>query len=254
MSTLIITNRNSVWKLLPTWARGTNLFSVIYAIVLIVDAFWDMLVAAVKIRFQGYYSDESIPRIATERKMFQGRSESAASFAGRLSGWWDLAKRSGCFYVMAKELAAYFLPNAARIRIVTTNGTLYTFGTDGSWSISSVIAEHGVSWNWDNANAQWSRFWVLLDNSSLGLTGTDHLVLDSLANVLQPTRLVGSDITADPVALRTIMETYRAPHCHCVNIMPILDETGFWASPPNGGWGQWSARNLNALYWEGTTV
>jgi hypothetical protein len=247
MSTLIITSRNSVWKLLPTWARGTNLFSVIYAIVLIVDAFWDMLVAAVKIRFQGYYSNESIPRIAAERKMIQGRAESAASFAGRLSGWWDVAKRSGCFYVMAKELAAYFLPQTIAIVIITNNGTRYTLGTDGSWVVDST------AWNWDSDATQWSRFWVLLDNGVLDLTGYGRQVLQSGSNVLQPTRFVGSDATVDAPALVNIMENYRAPHTYCVHLMPILDHTNFWANLPNGTWNEWVNRNAYALYWTGTT-
>lgn len=242
----VITSRHTMFSLVPKWLRGFNAYTVLYSIQLVTDELWDILMAAVKIRFQGYYSNESIPRIASERKMFQGRAESPESFAGRLSTWWDLAKRSGCFYVMAKELAAYFLPQSARIRIVTNNGTLYTYGTDGSWTVSTL------SWDWDGDATQWSRFWVLLDSGILGLTGYGRDVLQSGNLVLQPTRFVGSDATEDAQAIHDIMEQYRAPHTQCIHVMPILDENNFLANLPAGNWDQWANRNNYALYWSGT--
>ena len=242
----VITSRHTIFNLVPKWLRGFNAYTVLYSIQLVTDALWDMLMAAVKIRFQGYYSNESIPRIASERKMFQGKIESPESFAARLSTWWDLAKRTGCFYIMAKELAAYFLPQSARIRIVTNNGTLYTYGTDGSWTVSTL------AWDWDGDATQWSRFWVFLDNGVLDLTGYGRQVLQSGNNVLQPTRFVGSDATADAQIIHDIMEQYRAPHTECVHVMPILDETNFMANLPAGDWGQWANRNHYALYWSGT--
>lgn len=243
----IITSRNTIFNLVPKWLRGFNAYTVLYSIQLVTDALWDMLVAAIKIRFQGYYSDESMPRIASERRMIQGRIESATDFAARLSTWWDVSKDSGTFYRMASELRKYFLPQQPRIQIVSNNGTSYYLAADGTWIVSTV------SWNWDGSTAQWSRFWVLIYNDVLGVTGTDLEVLRTATDVLEPTRFVGSDATIDFSKLRSIMEDFRDPHTHCVHIMPILDDTNFWASPPSGNWDRWENRSNYALYWEGTT-
>lgn len=243
---MISTSRNTIYRLIPKWARGFHLFTVLYAIALVTDALWDMLVNGIKIGFAGLYSNESIPRIAAERKMFQGRAESPESFAARLSTWWDVAKRSGCFYMMAKELAAYFLPGTIVIEIVTNNGTRHTLGTDGSWVIDST------AWRWTSNTAEWSRFAVLISNADLGVTSTDHLVSTVSAKVLQPGRFIGSDATADAAALRTIMETHRAPHTFCDSIIVVLDHANFWANAPDGTWLHWKNRNNFALYWAGT--
>lgn len=243
----VITSRHTMFSLVPKWLRGFNAYTVLYSIQLVTDELWDILMAAVKIRFQGYYSNESIPRIASERKMFQGRTETPDQFAARLSTWWDVAKRTGNFYIMAKELAAYFVPTSVRIRIVTNNGTLYTLGTDGSWAITAI------AWNWDGDATQWSRFWVLLDNGVLGLTGLSLEVLQTGNIIRQSTRFIGSDATADFEVLHAIVEQHRDPHTHCVHIMPILDDTNFWANRPAGNWDRWANRNNYALYWEGTS-
>jgi hypothetical protein len=248
MTEALSTYRNKMFGLVPRWLRGLRAFRVLYAIALVVDAMGDALIAAVKIRFQGLYSDESAPLLGAERAgMTQGKNETIASFCDRMRNWWDIGKHSGDFYTMAKEMAAYFLPSLVVINIISNNGTRYVLGVDGSWTVSTV------SWNWDGDSTKWSRFWILIDNAYLSVTSTDHLILDAAADVLQPTRFVGSDSTVDAAELRRIMELRRPPHCHCEHIMPILDSTSFWNSPPNGTWKYWANRNNAALYWEGTT-
>jgi len=280
---MLFTHRNAVYNMLPPWARGWNLFRLIYAFVLIVDMLGDALLAAINIRFPGRYSNESLPRIGSDRRMWQGPNESADSFAARLSTWWDVAKHSGTFLTMAQQIAAYFLPDVARIEIVSNNGTRYTLGTDGSWTIDQT------SWNWDRDYAQWSRFWVLIDNGDVGAMGTGQTVKPTFelplempielggsssgdVSVAQPnpwkaqpgSRFVGSDVpylnyatspTPDSTEIRRRMEAYRDPHTCCMGIILLLNHDAFWASPPNGTWKHWVNRNkVTARYWMGTAT
>lgn len=242
----LLTHRHTLFNLIPKWLRNNNAYRVLYAVAIVMDALGDALFAAVKIRFPNVYSEESLSLLASERRMVRGRSESAESFAARLNQWWDVAKHSGDLFTIAKEVAKYFLPAHVIVQCVTNNGTMYTLGVDGSWSISTV------SWNWDNHPEYWSRFWVLISNAVIGATGTNALVQDSSQWVLDTSRMVGSDTTDTAADVRLIEETHRAPHKHCSGILVLLDVDAFWAEPPDGDWNYWANRNPNALYWAGT--
>lgn len=254
------TFRNLGYRLIPNWAHGGNLFRVLYAIWIIVDALGDMLLAAVKIRFPGYYSNESLPRLSSERMIYQGPNESPSSFAARLATWWDVAKHSAMFLTMAQQIQAYCLPGLYRVEIVQNNGLRYTLGADGSWTIDQT------TWNWDGDTMKWSRFWVLLSNTSLGVTGYDATIENASLTIgafnAQPDgRDVGSDTpflnydtspVPDHREIRRIMEVHRAPHACCDLILLLLGHDNFWASPPAGNWDRWKNRSSLALYWEGT--
>lgn len=250
----LLTHRHTAYRLLPPWARRFNLFSVIYAGALVLDALADALMAAVKIRLGAVYSDEGLPRTGSERKIYRGPNEGVDSYVARLSQWWDVGKRTGDFLTIARELQNYALPTTYEVAIVTNDGHRYTLSTTGTWTIESV------PWNWDGQDLP-SRFWVLLTNTALAVTGTDHVVLDAGASVLQAGRSVGSDTpylnvvtspTPDPKELQRRLEVYRPPHMHCEHIMLLLDPVAFWASPPAGNWQLWANRNDAALYWTGT--
>lgn len=201
--------------------------------------------------------------MSSDWKIYQGPNEPDSSFFPRLGTWWDVAKHLGNFLTMAQQLQAYCLPAKYVIEIVSNNGTRYTLGTDGSWAVDST------SWNWDGDPTKWSRFWILLSNSALNVTGTDHLVLDAASNVGQPTPWVSSPTSRDVGSttpylnyttsprpdhdeLQRIMEVQRDPHTFCDGILLLLDHDSFWASPPNGHWDRWVNRSNFALYWGGT--
>lgn len=253
----LITHRDEIYRLIPKWARGFNLFSVLYAIAMVADALGTALFAAVKIRFPGYYSNESLPRIGSERRLSQGPNETPESFAERLSAWWDTAKLTGNFLTMAQQIQAYCLPATYRVELVSNNGNRHILDTDGSWTVTES------AWDWDGDATQWSRFWVLLANTALGVTGTDHVVMDPVANVLQAGRDVGSDTpylnaATSPIPdhreIRRIMELQRDPHTQCEGILLLIDPNAFWADMPDGTWDRWANRNTNALYWAGTPL
>lgn len=241
----MLTHRHRLYELVPRWLRGFNAFTVLYAIAVVADALGDALFAAMKIRFPNVHSEESLPLLASERRMVRGRSESAESFAARLDQWWDVAKHSGDLFTIAKEVSKYFLPAHVSVQVVTNNGTLYTLSDDGGWHVGSC------SWNWDNQPQYWSRFWLLISNTVIEATDTEELV-NSGQWVLDRNRFVGSAATDTAADVRLIEETHRAPHNHCAGILVLLDVDAFWASPPDGSWNYWANRNPNALYWAGT--
>jgi hypothetical protein len=244
----MLTHRHMLYELLPTWLRNANAFRVLYAIALVADALGDALFAAIKIRFPGFYSNESLPLLGSDRRRARGPHESAESFANRLTKWWDSAKQTGDLLSVAREVADCFLPATPPVVIVTNNGTRYTLGADRSWSIDSV------AWNWDGHTEQWSRFWVLLDNSAvqairttLGISGASALVRDDF-------RRIGANVNDFDRCVRDAVERVRPPYNHCSGILVVLDAGGFWSAPPDGDWNYWANRNLNALYWEGTAL
>jgi hypothetical protein len=171
-------------------------------------------------------------------------------------------------------MQAYCLPATYKIEIVSNNGTRYTLGADGSWTIDTV------SWDWDGDASQWSRFWILIANQDpellplplgeqlVSVSGTDQPVLNAAATVGQWTGAPGSrDVGADTPflnydtsqvpdhrELRRIMEVRRDPHTFCMGILLLKDYAGFWDNPPDGTWNYWANRNRNALYWSGTHV
>ena len=280
---MLTRHRNEVYRLLPRWAHGINLFRLVYSIVIIVDCLGDALLAAIKIRFQGLYSNESLPRLSSERKVWQGPNESPESFALRLQQWWDIGKHWASFITMAEQLQAYFLPDSVRIEIVQNNGLRFTLSARGPLGLvldnplddglgsgsEPTWTQDSTSWNWDGDTSKWSRYWVLIDNRDANLItgGTARKVGQSGAKVGQVqtqapgAHCIGHDMPflnystsprSDSRELRRIMEEHRAPHAHCAGIIVLLDHDAFWASPPDGTWTYWKNRNPNARYWAGT--
>jgi len=251
----LLTHRHRAYQLCPPWARRFNLFSVLYAAALVLDMLADALMAAVKLRLGALYTDEGLVRTSSERRIYRGPNESTDSFVARLATWWDVGKRVGSLLVLARELQHYTLPAAYEVAIVLNDGTRYTLNADGTW-VTDV-----VWWDWDGQTLP-SRFWVLLTNTALGVTGYTRKVGQTGAVVGQPGHMVGSDTpylnyatspVPDPRELQARLEVYRPPHMHCDAILLVLDRTAFWTSGPTGGdWDQWANRNPAALYWTGT--
>jgi hypothetical protein len=252
----LIPHRHTAYNLLPDWARGLNLFRLIYVMQLILDEMGTAMLAAAKLRFPGYYSHEGDARIGAERKFWQGPNESADSFVERMRPWWENGQYFGHFHTMCKHVQAYCLPATFNVSIVQNNGVRHSLSHTGTWDTDTV------DWDWDGDANKWSRFWVLLSNTALGVSGTDATVLAS-RSVRQAERDVGSvtpflNETTSPIPdhreIRRIMEEYRTPHTQCAGIVLLLDEESFWLAPPDGTWTYWANRNPAALYWAGTPL
>jgi hypothetical protein len=251
----LATFRHTAWRLLPWWARGANLYRLIYACALIFDAIGTAFLASLRLRFPGLYSEESLARLGTERKLWRGPNESADSFTERLRAWWGTARRVGSAFEILRQLQAYTLPATYELHLITNVGFRITLHADGTFATDQI------AWSWDGDTSKWSRFWIVLENSALPAITLDRVVLNASAAVLQPTRSVGAETqylnpvtspTPDPWALRRILEDNRPPHTHCEQMILVVDSR-FWSELPAGNWGDWGNRSLFALYWEATT-
>ena len=184
----LITHRNTLAKLLPPWALRLNLFRVLYVWALMLDILLDMLLAAVKIRFPNLYSEESLSLLSRERGLVRGPNEPAQSFATRLQNWWDVWGEAGSFRALAQQLQAYALPATYKIYIVNNQKFRWTLAIDGTWT-----QDYLPIWTWDSHTDRRSRFWVILTNTALGVTGTGRIVDQPGMYVDQ----VGRDVDSD---------------------------------------------------------
>jgi hypothetical protein len=257
MNLSLRTHRHSAFDLLPPWARQSNLYRYIYAAVILLDALYDMLLGALRIRFPGEYSEESDAQLSAERRLWRSPNESAASFAARLRNWWDVAKHCGTFYSLALRVQEYLLPATWAVTIATQNGgRLYTLAANGTYFTSSS------SWDWDGDSTAWSRFWVILENEHLGVSGTALYLSDFAGRKLgrgaydighnRPWLNRDTSLPPDHAAIRRLIEAYRTPSSLCEGIILVLDHDAFWTAMPDGDWQYWANRNTHARYWAGT--
>jgi hypothetical protein len=256
--TALINHRHTIWKLLPRWARGFNLFSVLYACATILDALGDALLAAAKFRFPGLYSSESLKRTGVERRLFQGPNETDLAFGVHLGIWWDVAKREAHTKTMLQEIQHYCAPSPFKVQLVTNSGALFTLDIDGTYTSEWI----DPMWDWDGDSSKVSRFWVLIYPTELPIEEFNTTIDPGDGSViLQPMRDVGASTpylnksrspVPDHIAIRRILEMHRAPHTHCDLIIVVLDSVAFWSWPRDGTWDQWANRSNDALYWEGT--
>jgi hypothetical protein len=126
----------------------------LYALVLQLRALIDMATAAIKIRFPGLYSNETLPIIGRERKIRRGRVETDETYARRLLRWWDDHKRRGGPYALLEQLHAYYAPNNFPIELVYASGRRFSLAVDGT------ITKDDISWPNPPA-AKWARWWLI---------------------------------------------------------------------------------------------
>jgi hypothetical protein len=149
--------RDTIRQVSPPWLRTGVAEKLLYAIAIQFDALTDAAVAAVKIRFPGLYSDESLPLIGRERRISRGRVEPSPTYAARLVRWWTDHKTRGNPYAMLAQLHAYYAPNNFPVRLVYRSGRAFDMDTAGNVTMSDV------TWNPDTQPEKWARWWLIFD-------------------------------------------------------------------------------------------
>lgn len=152
---MAMTWRDRVRLVTPPWLRNGVAAKLLYAIAMQFDALTDMVTAAVKIRFPGLYSDESLPMIGRERRIRRGRVEPSATYAKRLPRWLTDHKTRGGPYAMLAQLFAYYDGNHFPIRLVYRSGRAFDMDVDGN------VTMLDVTWNPDAVPEQWARWWLI---------------------------------------------------------------------------------------------
>lgn len=149
-----ITFRDTLRKISPPWLQRGNAEKILYAIGVQLDALGDALVAGVKLRFPGLYSNESLFLLGRERRIRRGRTETDAVYASRLIRWLDDHRMRGGPYALLAQLHAHYAPAAFPIDLVYRSGRRYRMDADGN------VVRDMISWNPDANTAKWARWWL----------------------------------------------------------------------------------------------
>jgi hypothetical protein len=261
---VMATFRQAAWDLSPSRLRTWRAARMVYAFIgLPLDMIAEAAKQALLVRFPDYCAEDALPYHGRDRGIRRGPNEPAISFRGRLRRWRSLWKGSGVGRAMLDDLAGYLVPQVCRLRIWTQVGIVYTREPDGTFSIDH--APRGL-WNWDNEDALFARFWLIIySNGDVpfardGTWGDDELWGDDT------TATWGSTATLDQVhAIRSIVDDRKPGQAVCKNIIVAFDADAFSltdTSPPlpDGTWGHWSknvggvqvpARDERAIYGDG---
>lgn len=239
---MLVTFRDTIRKIAPPWLQRDVAEKVLYALAIQIDACADALVAGVKLRFPGVYSDESLPLLGRERRIARGRTETNAVYASRLARWLDDHRRRGGPYALLLQLFAHYAPSNFAISLVYRSGRRFSMDTAGA------IARDIIAFSPDSEPAKWARWWLYYAWPDPGLAlriwgvstpstwGSDHVW--------------GSNLTPqDVVDLRLVPSEWNA--AHCFGRVVLLSGGGhLWGYPPRlwgdpGDWGDGAVVELD---------
>lgn len=212
---MVATFRDAIRLISVPWLRTGTAEKLLYTYGLHMDAFGDALVAGVKLRFPGVYSDESLPLIGRERRIRRGRDESTATYAVRLTRWLTDHRRRGGPYAMLAQLFAHYAPNNFVIELISRNGARYTMDVSGN------VTRDTTSWTYDAVSASYWARWQLLYHWPTAVTASGHWdddpdLWDDAGSVWD------SDLTPDQIEdLRLIPKEWNA--AHTLGVVTLLD-------------------------------
>lgn len=210
------TFRDLMRQLCPPWLRTGNAEKYLYAPGLVIDTYGDALLAAVKMRFPGFYSSSSLSTIGRERVIARGIFEDDATFASRLVRWLDDHRTRGGPYAMLEQLYAYFAPNNFPITLVYQNKRAFTMAPDGT------ITMFTSTFSADANDARWAR-WTLIYETDQFSPATPET---TAALSLVPTAWNAAHCQGNVVVLQTGGELWDFPTDH------VWDEPGVWDTAP----------------------
>lgn len=133
MDGILKTYRDKLRAISVPWLQNGLAEKLLYAIGIQLDAAADGATAALKLRFPGLYSFDTLALIGKERRIVRGRFESDADYAERLRGWLDAHRYRGNPYSLLAQIYEYFRPGNFTVHLRYHSGAYYTMsGGDGS--------------------------------------------------------------------------------------------------------------------------
>ena len=232
----------SALGVVPRWLRGRYVSRLLYTIGLHVDLLRELLLLGLTARFPGYHRDAT-PYLCRDLKVQRGPEESEEQITARLRARRQTATTKGNTVSILRDLQAYLMPHAPRIRVVDNSGHYVEISREGA------ISEGEQPWNWDGNTALWSRYWVLIWPppelwQNEGNFGDPGLVGDG--------GVIGSTATPAVVAgVRAVIADSGSPNSRHVNTIVIWDDDAWLTQQPDGTWDRFGQRNPTVSYWAG---
>jgi hypothetical protein len=196
-----ITFRDTIRAKSPTWLQIGHAQKLLYAVALQLDAFGDALVAGVKLRFPGLYTNESLPMIGRERRIRRGRIEPNSVYAVRLRRWLQDHQRRGGAYALLAQLYAYYAPAAFPIDLLYRSGRIFRMEADGDIT-RDYYNPHDVKY------PQWARWFLLFYTDTYSDPPSAQDLIDL---ALIPREWVAGHIIGEILIMRTDTELWDYP-------------------------------------------
>lgn len=158
----ILTFRDRLKRIVPGWLRTRRTERLLYSIGLQIDAIGDATIAGVKLRFPGYYSDESLPIIGRERRIRRGRAESNSTYAARLARWLTDHRLRGGPYALLAQVHAHYAPNNFPVELIYRSGRTYAMDVHGNVTREDrdFNSTNAVTFP-DTEPERWARWWLI---------------------------------------------------------------------------------------------
>jgi hypothetical protein len=177
---IIITHRDTARKASPPWLQHGIAEKVLYAISVQLDAIADGIVAGVKMRFPGVYSNESLGLIGRERRIRRGLYELETNYALRLKRWWEDHRTRGGPYSLLTQLWYHYTPNTFPIVLVYRSGARYTMNAAGV--ITRQVDPYTNTLNW----SRWALLYFTdepVDPTDIAIVPRDWIAAHVLGTV-----------------------------------------------------------------------
>jgi hypothetical protein len=231
--------RDAIRELSPWWLRQGIALRFLYTIGLHLDTLVRMAQEAVRRRFPGLDSDDSIPLIGRERRITRGRAEPTAIYASRLARWLTDHRLRGGPYAMLAQLYAHFAAAPFAIELRYYSGRRFEMDTAGA------IVRGDVAWLPDARSDNPCRWWlfydwptVVFDDGGWGDVGT-----------WGDGGTWGTNLSVEEVEdIRIVPRQWNAGHITKGRIVLSEGSTELWGAP--GDWGDpgwWGAENYAAI-------
>jgi hypothetical protein len=153
----MLTFRDSLRRICPSWLRGGVAGKVMYAIGVHLDVLFVFAEAAIKSRFPSLYADDSLPPIGRERRIRRGRNEPAQTYAVRLGRWLDDHATRGGPYALLAQVHAYYAALPFAVRLVYRSGRAFDKDPTGNVTMLDVV------WEPDAHPERWARWWLIYE-------------------------------------------------------------------------------------------
>lgn len=207
-------------RVAPPWLQRTVGGKLLVAVGNRIDELVDRTRDGVALRFPGQDAD-ALPYIGRERRIRRGPGEAAATYAGRLRGWWDAHRNRGGPYALLEQLYAFFLDT-----LNVQMDVVYHSGTRRWVDAAGTVTRDAVTWGADGSSL-WAQIWVFF------YLGAD------------PTGIVTASTASDDDAemFRAIPREWSAAHLKTVTLVLLYGIARCWNYPqPVPTWAVWGTQ------------